>query len=390
MEGSTVTKVFVFFVLLVALTTALSNVSTNIWGGKPEMLPEAQELVIYEGITVMEFGAKNNLPNTVLKKMLGLQTRNDLEKPLSDFGLSRSELQSRVDKATALEAEHDSKNWVKIPVKFGAWFVFMGIVFAMVRKGKVTPRIRKFLYLGAVVVFGIILGSDPSPMGTVKDAIHLYGVKKAIFPPRMIALTVFLLTVFLANKFICSWGCQLGTLQDLIFRLNRNSKDTKSILPQYKLPFWFTNGARIVFFVIFTLVAFVWAQDIIDPIDPFKVYKPAVLGIAGFTFSGILLVAGLFVYRPWCSLFCPFGLVGWLVEKFSIFKINVDYETCVACESCAKACPSTVMAAILKQDRTIPDCFACGTCINVCPTGSIRLQAGKRNKPLADKFTSKA
>jgi len=79
-------------------------------------------------------------------------------------------------------------------------------------------------------------------------------------------------------------------------------------------------------------------------------------------------------------------LVGWLLEKISIFKISVDYETCIACEACANSCPSTVMGAILKQERSIPDCFACGTCMNVCPTDSIKLQAGKRNKPPADKF----
>ena len=78
--------------------------------------------------------------------------------------------------------------------------------------------------------------------------------------------------------------------------------------------------------------------------------------------------------------------LGWLVEKISIFKINVNYDTCKACETCAKACPTTVMNAILKQENVIPDCFSCGTCMNACPTGSINLQAGKRNRPPADKF----
>ena len=387
MERSSVSTVLVFFVLLVALTATLSQVSTTMWGGKPEKPPESGKLVFNDGMSVMEFGSLNNVPNPVLKKVLGLETKSDLEKPIESFGLNKGELQSRINKAATLEAEQESKNWVKIPVKFGAWFIFLGIVFVMVRKGKVTPRTRKGLYITAVILFGIILGSDPSPMGTVKDALHLYGAKRVIFPPRMIALSVFLLIVFLANKFICSWGCQLGTLQDLIFRLNRNSKDTKGILPQFKMPFRLSNGIRVSFFVVFTIIAFGWALDIIDPIDPFKVYKPGVLTAAGAAFIGVVLVASLFIYRPWCQLFCPFGLVGWLVEKISIFKIKVDYETCIACEACARACPSTVMGAILKQDRTIPDCFACGTCMNVCPTGSIKLQAGKRSKPPADKFT---
>jgi NAD-dependent dihydropyrimidine dehydrogenase PreA subunit len=86
-------------------------------------------------------------------------------------------------------------------------------------------------------------------------------------------------------------------------------------------------------------------------------------------------------------LFCPFGLVGWLAEKISVFKIQVNYDTCISCRTCEKACPSTVMGAILLRDRILPDCFACGSCINVCPTNSIRLAAGKRRRPPAGKFT---
>ncbi|MCI5228121.1 MAG: 4Fe-4S dicluster domain-containing protein, partial [Candidatus Electrothrix sp. AX2] len=69
-----------------------------------------------------------------------------------------------------------------------------------------------------------------------------------------------------------------------------------------------------------------------------------------------------------------------------IFKVQVNYDTCVACQACTKACPSTAMEAILKREKTIPDCFSCGSCIDVCPTGSVQFRAGKRQKPPAGKF----
>lgn len=115
--------------------------------------------------------------------------------------------------------------------------MFLSTVFVLMRRKTVTAGVRKGLYLAAAAVFGILLGADPSPMGTVKDAIALYGYKGVIFPPRMIALSVFLLLVLIANKFICSWGCQLGTLQDLLFRLNRDKGDRKGIMRQYRPPF---------------------------------------------------------------------------------------------------------------------------------------------------------
>ncbi|MBT4287306.1 MAG: 4Fe-4S dicluster domain-containing protein [Deltaproteobacteria bacterium] len=128
-------------------------------------------------------------------------------------------------------------------------------------------------------------------------------------------------------------------------------------------------------------------MDIYEFIDPFKIYKPAVITIFGWTFLISITIASLFVYRPWCTMFCPFGLVSWFFEKLAIFKIKVNYDTCIECQSCARACPTTVMEVILKREtKTIPDCFACAGCIDACPTDSIPFSSGKRKIPLADKY----
>ena len=166
---------------------------------------------------------------------------------------------------------------------------------------------------------------------------------------------------------------------------NRNKKD-RSIIKQYKIPFFISNLTRIAFFVIIITVAFVWAFDIVEVIDPFKLFKPGMLNAIGWIFIGVMLFGSLFVYRPWCHLFCPFGLIGWLIEKISIFRVVVDYKKCIGCEKCAKTCPSTVMESILKRDKIIADCFSCGSCIEVCPSGAIEFNKGKRQKPPKDKF----
>ena len=373
-------------IIIVTMVTILSTASVALWGGKSEKTMGIPELFIEETMTLAQFGEANELPNSVLKAVFGLQSKDDLQKALSEFSLSKEQIQKKVEGASALHTEEESKDWIKILVKFASWIIFLLFVFVLMRKSRITPKVRKIIYISSVTIFGIVLGSDPSAMGTVKDAITLYASKGVIFPPRMIALAVFLLMVLVANKFICSWGCQAGVLQDLIFRLNRNDRDTEGIFQQYKPSFLVTNSFRVLFFGVFTLAAFRWSVDIIEFIDPFKIYKPAALGAAGIGFVLTLLIASLFIYRPWCHLFCPFGLVGWLVEKISIFKIKVNYDTCISCEACAKACPSTVMDAILKQDHVIPDCFACANCIDVCPTDSVCLSAGKRDMPPEGKF----
>jgi NAD-dependent dihydropyrimidine dehydrogenase PreA subunit len=374
-------KTLALFILLICFVVAGSMISGRIWGGKSETLPEAREWVIREDMTLADFGQANALPNPVLKSIFELQTRADLQKRLSEFG-TPGQISALVQKKLALAAEHASKNWIKILVKFILWFAFLVSVFVFFKTKNVGTARRKWLFFVSLLIFGVAMGSDPSPMGTVKDAIHLYGASGAVFPPRMIALTVFLLIVFAVNKYICAWGCQLGVLQDLIFRLNQHGTKKAILGNRYKPPFVIANSVRLIFLFLLTLAAFAWGIDIVEPIDPFKIYNPTAIGLAGIVFIGLILIASLFVYRPWCHFFCPFGLVGWVVEKISRVKISVDYETCIACQKCADACPSTVMAAILKQDKkTIPDCFACYACRDVCPTQSIHFSTRKRTLP---------
>lgn len=379
-------QTILYFVLLIFVVVGMSVISNRLWGGKSEQLPPQQELIINEGMTIDQFGQANSLSNLLLKEIFNLQGEANLDNKLSEYGTT-DQVTALVRKKMALAAEHATKNWLKIAVKFLLWFVFLTGLFVFFSKHKVSSRLRKFLLLASLLIFGVIMGSDPSPTGTVKDAIHLFGSTGAIFPPRMIALTVFLLMVFLANKYICAWGCQVGTLQDLIFRLNQSEKGKAIITSQWKVPFVVSNSVRIAFLALFTLGAFLWGLDLIEPIDPFKIYKPAALGLLGGLSLGVILLASLFVYRPWCHFLCPFGLTGWLVEKISRVKINVDYETCIACQKCAVACPSPVMGAILRREnKTIPDCFSCYTCREICPTGSISFSARKRTLPPAGHF----
>jgi len=379
-------KVLIQFVILIAAVVGLSSVSSRLWGGKPEGPMEDRSIVVEADMTVAQFGQRNDLPPRMLKRFFDLQVPQDRQKPVAAFGMSDEQIKRKVQGLLALRAEHGSKNWVKIFAKFGLWLAFLSTVFVLLIRGKVTARNRKWLLLGAVAIFGVALGSDPSPMGTVKDAVVLYGSKGVIFPPRLIAFGVFLLLVILANKFICSWGCQLGTLQDVIFRLNRDQQDRKGLYRQFKVPFVISNTVRVGFFAAIAVFAFIWATDIVEGIDPFKIFKPQVLGWTGAVFLGLIVVLSLFTWRPWCHFFCPFGLAGWVAEKISLFKIHVDYDKCTACGACEKACPSTVMGVILKRGRMIPDCFACGTCIETCPVHAVSFKTGKRNRPPADKF----
>lgn len=369
-------RIWLSFFALIALVVGASWFASSLWGGKAETIAMPAQLVFTPGETLGAFLERNHVPDPVAVEALGKDV--DRGAALASLPLSQEQLQTRLQKAAALAAEHAGKNWQKILPKLLLWAVVLAVMAVLVRRGWLDRNRRKGYYLGAVALFGVAFGSDPSPMGTVKDAIVLLARDGVVFPPRMIALAGFLLSVVLANKAICSWGCQFGVLQDLVFRLNRNSADTAGVMKQVKVPFVVSNSIRVAVFAVFTAVAFILGLDLIEFVDPFKTFNPAHLGIAGALFVGALLVASLFVYRPWCHFACPFGLVGWLLERFSLNKIRVDEKACTGCGSCERACPTDVMGAILKKKSVIPDCFACGSCTDVCPTKAIRFGTKQR------------
>jgi len=360
--------------IIVAMVLLLSPIFARWWHGPTETPTAPPPVLTVTGqTTIAELIRQTGLELPTLRRALQVPPSTDSAQSLGALGIAPAAAQTRLQRALALRTQEATKNWRKIASKFLLWGIWLtGVVFLLKRR-RITPRLRLRLLLlaVAVLVFGIMYGADQSPMGTVKDTLVLWGQHHLLFPPRLIALAVFLLLVILAHKSICGWGCQFGVLQDLLFHLNRDGKSRTGILPQVKLPFAVTNSIRILVVIVTTGLALIWGIDLIEPVNPFTIYNPTHLAITGAVAVGVLLVASLFMYRPWCHLACPFGLLGWLVERFSRQRIRVDYQACVGCGACARACPSMAMQAILHQERVRPDCFACGACVTTCPHQAI-------------------
>lgn len=312
-----------------------------------------------------QFAEARGAAPELLAKALGLPEDANLDAPmqqvLDEYGLSRADVQSALADASPLSAEAQSKDWKRIRTKFALWTVAFLFAMVMLVAGRVTPRIRIPALAVAAAVFGLWLGVEPNAPGTVKDGLVLYGEHGAIFMPRTMALVAFLLMSIIGNKVFCGWGCQFGTLQDLVWHLP---------VRKYKPPFWLSNTIRVLFFVLVAGAAVVFGKDLMEPVDPFRVFRlgaPVAVGVAVVT-----LIAGLVVYRPWCSFFCPFGLVSWLAERISLFRPRVSHEICINCKACERACPTHSMRGLRAGKTFAQDCFACGACIRVCPVDAVR------------------
>jgi polyferredoxin len=154
-----------------------------------------------------------------------------------------------------------------------------------------------------------------------------------------------------------------GTARDR----KQNSQEIVNRIPEpfgkkIKLPFKISNGIRISIFVISLIMVLATGSDlytyhnILNPFELFDWHFELVLAVL----VGAVLVASVFVYRPFCYLVCPVGLLTWLLEYVSIFRVRLLREKCNDCKKC-----------ILKSPCPRPDCHACGVCIDACPKDAL-------------------
>jgi hypothetical protein len=178
-----------YVLALAGFVLIASSVISHYWGGKPQASITGKPLIIEPEMSISRFGKVNNLEETVLKEIFSLHKTSDLETRLKSLG-TPDQIMTLIKSRAALAEEHASKDWVKILIKFVLWFVFLAAVFLYSIKRPITSGLRKGLLFFSLTIFGVILGSDPSPMGTVKDAIVLFAKKGVIFPPRLIKTAV--------------------------------------------------------------------------------------------------------------------------------------------------------------------------------------------------------
>lgn len=250
-----------------------------------------------------------------------------------------------------------------ILIKFVLWVAVIVIATILLRRRRVTLKIRLAFLIGGMLLFGFAFGLitrqgvNPNPVFSVRNLLTFILVNQQFILPVVMMLVILLLMVWLSNKSICGWGCELGLLQDLLHRVP---------LPKWKPPFWLSNTVRIIAFVALVTGLVVAGLDWIRVIDPFKLFQFNFTLWIGL-FASALLIASLFVYRLWCRFLCPFGLIGWLVEQVSLMQPRINREVCKKCELCVKACPTQAMGDFYNGKKIHADCFACGSCIAACP-----------------------
>ncbi len=191
-------------------------------------------------------------------------------------------------------------------------------------------------------------------MGCVCSVGSIQNITLALFHPEyQIPVTVvaffvipLIYTLFYGRTF-CAGICPLGAIQDLV------------ALKPMSLKSWVEKTLGLFPFIYLAL-AILYAATATDFIicryDPFiGIYRLDGL-FTTYILGGIFLLAGVFIARPYCRFFCPYGVLLNLASRFSRKHLTITPSECIQCKLCENSCPygaiEVPVPAQPKEERT--------------------------------------
>jgi polyferredoxin len=194
-----------------------------------------------------------------------------------------------------------------------------------------------------------------------------------IFPAAiLLGAAIFIITIFIGRQF-CGAICPFGTMQDLIYRLNKKASmgNKKAIIPiklhgimkyfKYLILLWVAVSAWLGSSYIFMQACPVLA-----------IGHPQNITIMGIASLFIIFFVGYFVERFWCLYLCPYGALLNISQFMGRLlhlprqKVDLSRESCINCKLCNNYCP---MRIDIQQSGEINDveCIYCQRCRLCCP-----------------------
>ncbi|MCK4580246.1 MAG: 4Fe-4S binding protein [Dehalococcoidia bacterium] len=359
--------------LVVALVSAVAVVVLGELRQKEADLPLPSEFTVE--MSIKQIAPRLNVTGKGLARELGLPLDAAKGKPVKALGIT----QENLDHA----AEHIlSHRETTLKYYVFAALALLGLAY-LVRLGRpdgspVAERkgwYPRWPYVAtlilAVAICGFALGKSPNPM---ESAVKVFKSLVGLYPSvaeKVWAFGFFAVLAVVGNKLICGWVCPFGALQELIYHLPILRK-----LKKRKVPFVVSNTIRGALFIVVLLLLF----DVVGGrkgfviyhfMNPFNLFNFDIETISvGATIVAALVVSFGF-YRPFCQFVCPFGLVSWLLERVSIFRVKIDRSRCTDCGICVSVCPLDAAKDRVAGKMFPADCFSCARCLNVCPTDAI-------------------
>jgi ferredoxin len=212
------------------------------------------------------------------------------------------------------------------------------------------------LMAASLVYFGLWRGGCVCPVGAIQNAALALADSSYAIPlsVAMFFLLPLAFALFVGRTF-CAAVCPLGALQDIV------------IVRPLKVPAYLDHALGLLGYVYLgagVLFAATGSAFIICEYDPFvsffrllPIWRPGVGGdaLGGSTtllvLGGVFLAGGLFIGRPYCRWFCPYGAILRVLARAAKWRVAITPDECIRCRLCEDSCP---FGAIRRPTRDEP------------------------------------
>ena len=255
---------------------------------------------------------------------------------------------------------------------FFGLILLISINHTLVEYGSEIPFISS-VSLHAICPFGgVVTLYQLITVGSFIEKIHLSAV---------IILFLVILLSFLFGPVFCGWICPFGTYQEWINSIGKKlfKKKFNSIVPKgIKKHLKYLRYLVLIWVVYVTATTTVLMFQEIDPYYALFNFYTGEVGIKALIILGVFTGLSLIESRPFCKYFCPYGAFLSFSNKFRIFSIKRNENTCIQCKKCDNTCPMDIEVSNHKKIRNL-QCISCLECTsdNICPVeNTVQLKVG--------------
>ncbi|HQJ88551.1 MAG TPA: 4Fe-4S binding protein [Methanoregulaceae archaeon] len=229
--------------------------------------------------------------------------------------------------------------------------LFVVIAALLWRTGRFSRTVR-YLLLIVTVLFGFLFFSPMLPHQFQELVLRVDSRIGFGLLGGLIGIGVMLVLTFLFGRHFCGYLCPIGALQELAY-----AAPVPKVRTTRKRELSVARG--VVFLVL--LGAGLGAGFSLLSLFGLREFFTLTLSTGSFVFAAVLIIS-LFLYRPFCRVICPLGVLFQLATAPGWWKLRRT-DACINCHTCERACPTGEAHSTDLQG----ECYLCRRCVEACP-----------------------